>query len=515
MIEIAKDNLCVNQLIANKKEIIMVEGDMIVPDSKPDILNTICTSGVVCVYKKEVQEEKVRIDGNVNTYVMYLPDGTEEGVRGLNTSLDFSESIAVPNCHPGQQLMLTTKVKSIECKVINGRKIGIKATLELGIQIFEQEEVEIVGDVPADQGIQVCKEDMKVNSLVGTGETKIYAKDTVPIEAIDQLAEILKANVTLLNQDIKVSYNKVLTKSELAIKMMYLTEDNRIKTVDYTIPAVGFVDIPNVTEENVCEVNYEIKNAIIKPNAQEEHSIYVEIELEVTCYVYEEKQINLIQDLYSPTQKLSMTKKQVVTMSGKQTRTETKLVQEKVNLSDMEGKNLLDVDVTPIMLKEDKIHSKILYEGELQIQFLMIDGRNQITKQEAKIPFDYVIEDLQNGETLNTNQQIEVSSQDFIVQNAGDVDCRVGMAVRTDMSRMANMNLIDQIEDEGEREEQDYSVMIYLVKEGDTLWKIAKRFGSTVDDIARTNGIENVNQISPGQKLYIPRFVKMPVSHYG
>lgn len=41
------------QASGNKKELIMVEGDMIVPDSKPDILNTICTSGVVCIYKKK------------------------------------------------------------------------------------------------------------------------------------------------------------------------------------------------------------------------------------------------------------------------------------------------------------------------------------------------------------------------------------------------------------------------------------------------------------------------------
>ena len=55
------------------KEVIFVEGDMIVPDSKPDILNTICTSGVVCIYKKEVLEEKVRIDGNINTYIIIVP----------------------------------------------------------------------------------------------------------------------------------------------------------------------------------------------------------------------------------------------------------------------------------------------------------------------------------------------------------------------------------------------------------------------------------------------------------
>ena len=31
---------------------------MIVPDSKPDILNTICTSGVVSIYKKGTKKKK-------------------------------------------------------------------------------------------------------------------------------------------------------------------------------------------------------------------------------------------------------------------------------------------------------------------------------------------------------------------------------------------------------------------------------------------------------------------------
>ena len=74
MIEAQRENLNINKLIAERKEILLAEGDMIVPDSKPDILNTIGTSGIASIYKKEVQSEKVRLDGMVNAYIMYMPD---------------------------------------------------------------------------------------------------------------------------------------------------------------------------------------------------------------------------------------------------------------------------------------------------------------------------------------------------------------------------------------------------------------------------------------------------------
>ena len=47
---------------------------------------------------------------------------------------------------------------------------------------------------------------------------------------------------------------------------------------------------------------------------------------------------------------------------------------------------------------------------------------------------------------------------------------------------------------------------MYIVKKDDTLWKIAKQFGSTVDDIVRVNGIEDESKIYPNQKIYIPNY---------
>lgn len=514
MIEAQRENLSINKLIAEKKEIIFAEGDMIVPDSKPDILNTICTSGVVSIYKKEAQDGKVRMDGAINTYIMYMPDGTEDLTRGLNTTIDFSENINVSNCNEGMNIISDVKIKSIEAKVINGRKVGIKATLEVNLKVYLNEDVEVINEIQNENNIQILKEDLSVNSLVGRGETKIYAKDTIQIDSMDNLAEVLKAQICLVDKDIKVSYNKILTKSEAEIKIMYLTEDNRINTINYKIPVVGFIDMPNVTEENICDVNYEIKNMILKPNSQDEHSVYVEIEIEVVCYVYEEKRINLIQDMYSTVVNLEFEKKQIMTMTDKQNKTDIKQIREKINIKDIEGLNLIDVDVMPTIINENKINSKILYEAELNLNFIFQDMKSQIIIKDAKIPFEFTVENLQNGEALNTNNNMEIKTKDFIIQDGGDISCNIDIQNDTNLYRTANINMINSIEESGEREEQDYSIVIYIVKKGDTLWNIAKEFGSTVDGIVRVNGIENKDIIIPGQKLYIPKFERIMEASY-
>jgi len=47
---------------------------------------------------------------------------------------------------------------------------------------------------------------------------------------------------------------------------------------------------------------------------------------------------------------------------------------------------------------------------------------------------------------------------------------------------------------------------VYLVEEGDSLWSIAARFGTTVYALAQANGLTANAGISPGQELVIPGF---------
>ena len=68
------EKICLNQIISQKKESFSAEDNIIIPDIKPDILSTVDSCGNIYIYKKEIVNGKLRIDGGVQAYIMYLAD---------------------------------------------------------------------------------------------------------------------------------------------------------------------------------------------------------------------------------------------------------------------------------------------------------------------------------------------------------------------------------------------------------------------------------------------------------
>ena len=64
--------------------------------------------------------------------------------------------------------------------------------------------------------------------------------------------------------------------------------------------------------------------------------------------------------------------------------------------------------------------------------------------------------------------------------------------------------ICDVVEEEGDKPEKKASITIYVVGEGDTLWGLAKKYSTTVEQLKAINGIEDSAYIEAGMKLIIP-----------
>ena len=505
-IEALKENLCVNQIIGKAKESIVAEGDVIIPDVKPDILSTINTNGTVCIYKKEVLDGKIRIDGGVQVYIMYLADDENGNVRGINTVIDFTKVIDMENVNSNMNMEANINLVGIECKILNGRKINLKANIDVEVNVYSNESIEFIKNIENKEDIQVLNTSATIDSLLGSGSTKVYAKDTMTIENTDNLAEIMKVNINITNKETKTSYNKILAKSDMQVTILYLTEDNRVNEVKWQIPVMGFIDMQDISDENLCNVSYEVKNVLLKPNSVEEHSIYIEVELEILCNAYEKKELNIIQDLYSPSENLEISQKNIIVMQDKRNINDKCVVKEKMIIPELQNAKICNTEVSPRILKQNVYNDKIMYDGEMQVQFLYISNNtNRVDLKIQTIPFTTSVECSGVSQNSNINTNIEVNTQDFVIMQDGSVETNVELNINADVSKMMEVKVIDNVNVSESKGENIYSIVVYFVKPGDTLWNIAKRFRSTTTAIASVNGIEDENNINVGQQLFIPK----------
>ena len=505
-IKLSKNSLCINQIVGQKSERIMVEGDEIVPDVKPDILSIVSTNGNRCMYKKEIQDGKVKIEGSINVYVIYIADDENSSMRALNTSVDFSKTIDMKEIKGNMQLDTRTELTNIECKILNGRKINLKANMQVMLTAYSNETIEYIDNIDNDKNIQLLAEKMTVNSLVGSGVTKVYAKDTISIDNIDNLSEIMKVNITLENRENKISYNKILTKADAVFKIMYLTDDNRINLVTATIPVMGFIDMQNVSEDNICDVSYELKNILIKPNNAEEHSVHVEAEIEISCFVYKKQEINIIKDLYSKNSELQFSQKSIRIMKEKNEITETLNFRKQERIEEIRQNRIYDVEARTTIISSQVEDGKVVYQGELNLTFIYADERtSRINVKNLVEPFEFAVTSTNITVKSKIETNIEILKKDFVVMSDSNIDVKLDLNFRLNIVQESEINIIENVNETEARNKEACSIVIYYTKIGDTLWKIAKKFGSTIDEIVRVNNIQNPDVIMPGEQLFIPR----------
>lgn len=344
--------------------------------------------------------------------------------------------------------------------------------------------------------------------MVGKNTTKAIAKENILLNSEEKVMEILKKEVRIINKDFKVSYNKVVAKSELSVKILYLTEEGKINYVEKTIPIMGFIDMENVTEENICELKYCMKNILVKLNNTDENSIYLEVEVEISCYSYETKDIELVQDVYTPFSNIQYKQKTVKAMVGLQNINDIYQLKEQISDSEISNSRIYNVSTTSSINNVKIVGTKAIYEGEVSVNILYESTEvTRIDKKEFKFPINYELNILEGMSEENLDIMVDVEKYEISSQT-DNIQINIDLNISTKMFKTIELNIIENLEEKDLEEKEEYSIIVYFVKAGDTLWNIAKKYRSTVENIKQINNIEDEDKLEINQQLFIPRYVE-------
>lgn len=504
-----RKNIVLNKSCINENISKWFEQDIIVPDTKPDALKIVNVSVNPYVTDFEVTDSKIKVMGKINYFVIYRANEEKFATRGLTISYPFTEVLDVKGVNKDSFVMIKPVAKSIIHTLPNERKIAIKTEIIFRIRCKNRRDISLITDF--EEGIQVEKKMSRgtFNNIIDNKKSIIASREEVMLpKEVEDIYEILNVSPSIRNTEYKDSYNKIMLKGDIDLGILYLSENdpNLVGRFNISVPFSAMVDFENIRDVSKFDIDYIIKDINLNLNPDNaSKTVSVEYQIESNITMSEDEEEEYVEDFYSQNKNLEYDNEQVELVS--QNKVISKSVDIKENITNIlpPDTRLVDYYLDTNSISTSINNNNISLNGNAKV-ILMLQNTETL-EMEGKVIEILINENFE----VDSNQDVQsiysdiVNSDISVTQNGTDIDVRMTLYVDNNVEEIMSLNIIDKIEEAGLDTEKLDSINIYIVKPGDTLWLIAKRYRTSVEKIVRINDIIDPDIISIGQKLLIIR----------
>lgn len=507
-IETINKTLNITELIGNEKKNKMIEGDLNVPDIKPDILSLVSVNSEIFITNQIVTNGKVNIEGVMEVCVIYMSEDENASFKSLNGTFNFVETFNINGANENSIIDVKVYKGPIECKVVNARRVNVKLPITLDVNVLNTSECNIAKDVVNENGLELKKKTIDLNILQGCKSQDIEMQENVSLnEENKAIGEILCTSLKIVNEDYKISYNKILAKADAVLKILYVADDEAqsLETFEATIPVMGFIDYDGISDDMDIKLDYNIKSYFVKPIYQDLKSLSISVEsnIAVRVCVYQKETIEIIDDIYSIQQNLNCTYEDITVLKNVINQNDDIEISQGLLIPELENIKILNISAEPNITTINVLDGKVAIEGNINFEILNYnESRKTLENKKMELPFAQVIKvpEIQNG--MNVEIDITVQSIDFARIDSSQIQIKLNTRISTSANKNESIRGITSIDTSDNEVDEIPSIIIYYVKSGDTLWNIAKRYKTTVKDIMEYNELKDEN-IYPNQQLII------------
>lgn len=512
--ELVKESIQYEQLLGESTVDTVIRSEFVIPDTHPDVSEILMIDSKPLIVSKEVIQDKVYLEGQIESNVLYLAnvEGKNE-VFSVTYTKGFKNYLEVPGATHEMRCEAYSYVEHMECGIANERKITVEGIIQLKGEVYKNYRFDIVKDLEDYQDIQLLKNPVSVDKILGTVNGDMIAKSHMQVEmSKPQIQNILKCDANVHKKTVKLMDGKAQVDAFVHFKVLYKAKDSRdlfcleddvFVTKEFPIEgANSFMNAFGVLE--VEGVEFDVREDDLGENR------IADIEALIKCNVkvMNKTDVDMIEDAYSPTVMLEMEKKDFELNVNHGNTTVEAITKDNLDVNPAYGRptemimNTGKASITDKKLVEDKV----LIEGVLNVKALYRTDNedNYVGMVDEEIPFTATVDIPGAKIDMQGNAKVTLESLDTAVEgNTIGVKAVVSVDVRVDYKTHKEF-LVGMKPLEGEVPSKKASVTIYVVQTGDTLWKIAKKYFTTIEDLVKVNELENSNVLKVGEKLIIP-----------
>lgn len=494
---------------------ITLDEDMNVPDTRPDVEKIVESRGEVHIDETEVMVDRIRIRGTFLVQILYMSAEKEQRVSCMEHEFSLEEFMNVEGAESSDTAKVVADLEDLTVSIINSRKCGIRSVLFFHINISEMKFVDCTTGVEKKDTVQCLYESMPMTEIIMNKKDIQRIKADVSLPAgKPNIKEILWNSMQLRDVDIRMMEGKLAIRGELFLFVLYQSEEEQdpVQYYDWEIPFTNELECSDSQENLIGNIAVLLGNhqSLIKPDIDgEPRDVEVEAVLELDLKAYREFQLPLLKDMYANNRRLKLKTRPIVFENLIfQNNAKTKVVQ-RIPAEGEVHKLLQVLNVEGTVRIEDVQFTEqgISTEGLIFCKVLYIAGDDgaPLQSKEVVIPFDYVVETQSVGVSDRCEIRGVLEQIGGYVVDGNELEIRAVAGIYVTGFSPKSLEMIDEVEEIPYEEEELAkipSITGYVVKPGDTLWMIAKRYGTTIEKMKQYN--ENIaDPLEEGQKLFL------------
>lgn len=518
MLELEKRNLHRNRLKSQTGTQVTLDDDFIVPDTMSDMAEVILDSGLVQLEPAKVQREKVTVRGKLEFHVLYRKE--EGGLQTLGGMIPFEETINVPELEEKDYVSVSWQLDDLNTEMIHSRKLGIKALVTLEAKAEALYDTEAAVDVKRDAaddadeaGLQVQKEQIPAAAIALRRKDTYRIKQDVTLPGSKPAIErMLWTEMNLSGCSAKPLENQIHLEGTLMVFALYEGgESGQVQWAEESIPFSGEVEMQGADPEQIPAIGLKLihRNLEEKPDYDGEmRELSVDAVIELDVRLYEEQQLELLQDLYAINRETVLdTENAVFDRILTRNLGKCKAVQKTELETDP---RVLQICHSSGSVKLDSVEAQeqvLAMDGVLEIKILYLtdDDARPVQAASRVVPFHYEAEVPGIGADSIWYLEPGLEQLTAVMSGGGQVELRGVISLDLLVLQPEPRQVISRAEllppDTGKMKAMP-GIVGYIVQPGDQLWDIAKRFHTTEDSILANNDLPG-GQIREGDCLIL------------
>lgn len=513
------------------KTTIIIEEDILVPDTKPDLRQILMIDGSASLSSRELspmqrKDDYISISGEIELQTLYQPENPEHAgqVIAVQTRVAFQEQWHM-EVEPASTIFMDCQVEKIEHMVINERKYRIKAVLALRAREHSDVQIEVFEGITGED-IQMLKETVEIANLSQRKKDVFSIDEEIEVKDEKIPENILKQDIHVVENYKQITNEKIVLNGFIYVNLLYTVqaqeEERMADTIRQQQEKVEFTQFIPIQMDQLAggsEITFDGSGLKVRIGAGEDEELKLRLEGEIITYVdlYTNNRQEIVLDAYHKEKDF------ICDYQEKEGRMLVGAAMSETSVREILVPENLSCDIDRILYVcgsagEYESHAepgKIITEGYILVKMLYVgckkeqdaEGKacEEIFCAVSNVPFRIVtaMPQLTGNEIVCDKVEIKELWADKI--NGRQIECNVTVLVISDVMRPVPFKLLSNpaFEESGEKK-QECGIVIYVTKENDSIWSIAKHFKTDRETVMQMNDLDHESQgIRTGTKLLI------------